>query len=162
LPAKRPASKQSAGLLLFRQRNGLEVLLGHPGGPFWRNKDQGAWSIPKGLIAPGEAPDVAAHREFAEETGHRPTGNTISLGTAKQPGGKLVHIWAMEGDWSPADLRSNTFELEWPPRSGRIQTFPEIDRAAWFGVAEARMRMLKGQVTFIDRLLEAVGKAAHS
>lgn len=162
MPAKRPASKQSAGLLLFRQRNGLEVLLGHPGGPFWRNKDQGAWSIPKGLIAPGEPPDVAAHREFAEETGHRPTGSTIYLGTAKQSGGKLVHIWAMEGDWNPADLRSNMFELEWPPRSGRLQTFPEIDRAAWFGVAEARIRMLKGQVMFIDRLLEAVGKAAHS
>lgn len=161
LQAEKPQSKQSAGLLLFRQKSaGLEVLLGHPGGPFWRKKDQGAWSIPKGLIAPGEAPDVAAHREFAEETGHRPTGDPISLGTAKQPGGKLVHVWAMEGDWNPADLHSNTFELEWPPRSRRLQTFPEIDRAAWFGVAEARIRILKGQVTFIDRLLAAVGKPA--
>ena len=154
-------AKQSAGLLLFRQKGGgLEVLLGHPGGPFWRKKDQGAWSIPKGLIALGEAPDVAAYREFVEETGHRPTGDSISLGTAKQPGGKLVHVWAMEGDWNSTDLQSNTFELEWPPRSGRLQTFPEIDRAAWFDIAEARIKILKGQATFIDRLLEVVGKAA--
>jgi predicted NUDIX family NTP pyrophosphohydrolase len=147
--------------LLFRQkRNGLQILLGHPGGPFWRNKDQGAWSIPKGLIVPGEAPDAAAHREFAEETGHRPTGEAISLGTARQPGGKLVHVWAMGGDWNPADLRSNMFELEWPPRSQRLRTFPELDRAAWFGVAEARDKILKGQAVFIDRLLKAIMKAA--
>lgn len=111
----------------------LKSCLGILAAPF------GAWSIPKGLIAPGETPDDAAHREFAEETGHRPTGDSIPLGTAKQPGGKLVHVWAMEGDWNPTDLRSNAFELEWPPRSGRLQTFSEIDRAAWFGVAEARM-----------------------
>lgn len=147
--AKRPTSKQSAGLLLFPQRNGL--LLGHPGDAFCRKKDQGAWPILKGLIAPGEPPNVAAHREF-----HRPTGNTIYLGTAKQPGGKLVHIWAMRRS-------SKQYVRIGMATSLRAATdIPEIDRAAWFGLAEARIRMLKGQVTFIDRLLEAVGKAAHS
>jgi predicted NUDIX family NTP pyrophosphohydrolase len=150
---------QSAGLLLFRVGdNQIQVLLGHPGGPFWRRRDQGVWTIPKGLITPGEASRTAALREFTEETGHRPAGELLSLGSAKQPGGKLVHVWAVEDDWDPAKLESNTFEMEWPPRSGQRQTFPEIDRAAWFGVAEARARILKGQAVFIDRLLEAVGK----
>ena len=155
-----PASKpQSAGLLLFRVTdNRIEILLGHPGGPFWRRKDQGAWTIPKGLIDAGEDPRAAALREFTEETGHRPAGELLSLGSARQPGGKLVHAWAVQDDWDPVGLRSNTFEMEWPPRSGKRQEFPEIDRAAWFGIAEARSRILEGQAVFIDRLLEAVGK----
>jgi predicted NUDIX family NTP pyrophosphohydrolase len=150
---------QSAGLLLFRVGdNQIQVLLGHPGGPFWRRRDQGVWTIPKGLIAPGEASRTAALREFIEETGHHPAGELLSLGSAKQPGGKLVHVWAVEDDWDPAELESNTFEMEWPPRSGQRQQFPEIDRAAWFDIAEARARILKGQAVFIDRLLEAVGR----
>jgi len=155
MPVRTSSKPQSAGLLLFRQTDGdIQLLLGHPGGPFWSRKDQGAWTIPKGLIAPGESPLSAARREFAEETGHYPTGDAIPLGCATQPGGKVVHVWAIEGDWDPAGLQSNTFEMEWPPRSGRRQSFPEIDRAAWFGVAEARKRILKGQALFIDRLLD--------
>ena len=157
MPVRTSSKPQSAGLLLFRQMDGdIEVLLGHPGGPFWRRKDEGAWTIPKGLIAPGEPPLAAAQREFAEETGHYPSGETIPLGSATQPRGKVVHAWAIEGDWDPADLRSNTFEMEWPPRSGRLQSFPEIDRAEWFPAAEARKRILKGQALFIDRLFEAL------
>jgi predicted NUDIX family NTP pyrophosphohydrolase len=147
---------QSAGLLLFRGRAAdFEVLLGHPGGPFWRNKDDGAWSIPKRLIGADEAPLSAARREFTEETGYGPDGNFLSLGEARQPGGKVVHTWAIEGDWDPALIRSNTFEIEWPPRSGRRGTFPEIDRAGWFGIADARRKILKGQTVFIDRLLRS-------
>jgi predicted NUDIX family NTP pyrophosphohydrolase len=157
------ARLQSAGLLLFRHGAAdLEVLLGHPGGPFWRRKDQGAWSIPKGLIGAGEDAHSAARREFFEETGHQPEGEFFALGEARQPSGKVVHAWAVEGDWDPADLHSNTFELEWPPRSGRRQTFPEIDRAAWFGIAAARLKILKGQVLFIDRLLAAVDEGGSS
>jgi len=148
-------SKQSAGLLLYRKRHGqgVEVLLGHPGGPLWCNKDFGAWSIPKGLIPGSEKPLAAAQREFAEETGYNPCGEPLALGAAKQPGGKLVHVWAIEDDWNPDDLESNFFEMEWPPRSGRTQAFPELDRAAWFDLAEARVRILKGQAVFLDRLL---------
>jgi predicted NUDIX family NTP pyrophosphohydrolase len=150
---------QSAGLLLFRlEDHHIQLLLGHPGGPFWRRRDQGVWTIPKGLIAPGEDFRVAALREFAEETGHRPAGEFLLLGSAKQPGGKLVHVWAVQGDWDPAEIQSNTFEMEWPPRSGRRQEFPEIDRAAWFSIKEARAKILKGQAVFIDRLLEIIGK----
>ena len=157
MPARTSSKPQSAGLLLFCRMSGdLQILLAHPGGPFWKRKDQGAWTIPKGLITPGEPPLSAARREFAEETGHDPSGDAIPLGRATQPGGKVVHVWAIEGDWDPANLQSNTFEMEWPPRSGRRQSFPEIDRAAWFGVAEARERILKGQALFIDRLLEAL------
>ena len=153
------SKNQTAGLLLLRQSCGaVEILLGHPGGPFWRRKDIGAWTIPKGLIAPGETPLAAAKREFTEETGHNPRRETISLGDARQPGGKIVHVWAVEDDWDTAGLQSNTFEMEWPPRSGRRQSFPEIDRAAWFNVAEARPKILKGQAIFIDRLLEALGR----
>jgi predicted NUDIX family NTP pyrophosphohydrolase len=144
----------SAGLLLFRHSRGaIEVLLGHPGGPFWKNRDEGAWSIPKGLVAAGERPLAAAKREFAEETGYRPRGRFIPLGEARQPGGKVVHVWAVEGDWDAAKLQSDSFEMEWPPRSGRLQRFPELDRAAWFSVPEARKRILKGQAVFLDRLL---------
>jgi predicted NUDIX family NTP pyrophosphohydrolase len=144
---------QSAGILLFRRvGETTEVLLGHPGGPFWMKKDLGAWTIPKGLIADGEAPLTGAKREFAEETGHMPRGEFISLGNAKQPGGKIVHVWAVEEDWNPEKLQSNLFEMEWPARSGKRQTFPELDRAAWFQIAEARERIIKGQVVFLERL----------
>jgi predicted NUDIX family NTP pyrophosphohydrolase len=151
----RASSKQSAGLLLYRRwGDDLEVLLGHPGGPFWRNRDHGAWSIPKGVISDGEDPLAAARREFAEETGYNPKGEPLPLGEARQPGGKLVQVWAVEDDWNADKLQSNTFEIEWPPRSGRRQTFPELDRAAWFNLDEARERILKGQAPFLDRLLE--------
>jgi predicted NUDIX family NTP pyrophosphohydrolase len=163
MPVLASSKIQSAGLLLFRQRdNDVQFLLGHPGGPFWSRKDLGAWTIPKGLIAPGESPRSAAQREFAEETGYHPGGKTIPLGSAKQPGGKVVHVWAIEEDWDPADLQSNTFEIEWPPRSGRRQSFPEINRASWFGIAEARLKILKGQVVFLNRLLETFGPAEGS
>jgi predicted NUDIX family NTP pyrophosphohydrolase len=149
---------QSAGLLLFRGRaTDLEVLLGHPGGPFWQNKDDTAWSIPQGLIGADEAPLPAARREFAEETGYHPQGVFLPLGETRQAGGKVVQAWAIEGDWDPALIRSNTFEMEWPPRSGRHRTFPEIDRAAWFAVTDARRKILMGQAIFVDRLLDALG-----
>lgn len=147
----------SAGILLFRRAGSeIEVLLGHPGGPFWKKKDLGAWSIPKGLIAVGEPPFDAAKREFAEETGYVPRGKFIPLGDAKQPGGKTVHVWAVEGDWNSEELRSNIFEMEWPPRSGKRQSFPELDRAVWFDVISARERILKGQAVFLDRLMDAM------
>ena len=149
------SGRQSAGLLLYRRNgNGVEVLLGHPGGPFWRNKDLGSWSIPKGLIAEGEKPLAAARREFTEETGHRPRGKSLPLGEARQPGGKRVQAWAVEGDWDAASLKSNMFEMEWPPRSGRRHSFPELDRAEWFDLAEAQATILKGQAIFLTRLLE--------
>ncbi|MFK4522922.1 putative NUDIX family NTP pyrophosphohydrolase [Bradyrhizobium japonicum] len=149
--------KTSAGILLFR-RSGkhVEVLLGHPGGPFWKKKDHGAWTIPKGLIAAGEAPFDAAKREFEEETGHRPGGHFIALGHAKQPGGKTVHVWAAEDDWNPEELKSNIFKMEWPPRSGKYQNFPELDRASWFETEAARERILKGQTAFLDRLRDVL------
>jgi predicted NUDIX family NTP pyrophosphohydrolase len=160
MPVKSAAKLHSAGLLLFRRSGGeIEILLGHPGGPFWRRKDEGAWTIPKGLIAPGEKPLSAALREFAEETGHHPEGDAIALGDARQPSGKIVHVWAVEGTANPADLKSNTFEMEWPPRSGRRQTFPEIDRLEWFNLADALLKILKRQAVFIERLLEALGRA---
>jgi predicted NUDIX family NTP pyrophosphohydrolase len=153
------SSKQSAGLLLYRHKgDGIQVLLGHPGGPFWRHKDLGAWSIPKGLIE-DETPLAAAKREFSEETGHTPRGKSLPLGEAKQPGGKIVHVWAVEDDWDATNLQSNTFEMEWPPRSGQRQKFPELDRAAWFDIAEAKTKILKGQAVFLDRLLQAPGAA---
>lgn len=142
----------SAGLLLFRDRNGLEVLLAHPGGPYWRNKDDGAWTVPKGEILDGEAAYDAALREFAEETGLRPQGPIVSLGSVRQAGGKHVHVWAVEEDWNPEVLVSNRFSMEWPPRSGQIQIFPEIDRAQWFDLKTARTKILKSQSEFLDRL----------
>ena len=145
--------KAAAGLLLYRRRPaGLEVLLAHPGGPFWSRKDLGAWSIPKGEIDPGEDPVVAARREFREEIGLDVTGPLHPLGQRKQASGKLVQIWAAEGDFDPAQLQSNLFELEWPKSSGRIQAFPEVDRAAWFELDEARRRILPGQAPFLDAL----------
>ncbi|HTZ47450.1 MAG TPA: NUDIX domain-containing protein [Verrucomicrobiae bacterium] len=145
--------KLSAGILLFRRRSSaLEVLLVHPGGPFWKKKDLGAWSIPKGEYAEQEDPLAAARREFAEETGMKVQGNFLLLGSFKQPSGKMIIAWALEGDCSVADIRSNTFSMEWPPKSGRQQEFPEIDRADWFALTEAHKRILKGQAAILDRL----------
>ena len=123
-PTFKAMTRISAGLLLFRRRGGLEVLLAHPGGPYWQNKNEGAWTVPKGEIEAGEDEFAAARREFAEETGYLPQGGVLSLGSARQPGGKLVHVWALADDWDPAQLRSNTFSMEWPPKSGRSQVFP--------------------------------------
>jgi predicted NUDIX family NTP pyrophosphohydrolase len=146
-------SKKSAGILFFREVSGrLEVLLTHPGGPFWVKKDHGSWSIPKGEVEEGEDPLTAARREVAEETGLTATGEPIPLGQLRQPSGKIVHAWAMRGDFDPAKLKSSTVSIEWPPKSGRQQEFPEIDRAAWFTVESARRKILKGQVGFLDRL----------
>ena len=144
--------KTSAGLLLFRETSELEVLLVHPGGPFWSKKDDGAWSIPKGEFEEGEDPLEAARREFEEETGAAARGEALPLGQIRQSGGKVVHAWAVRGDFDPADLRSNTFLLEWPPKSGRMREFPEVDRAGWFPIAEAKRKILKGQSDFLERL----------
>ena len=153
-------SKLSAGLLLYRRRDGLlEVLLGHPGGPFWAKKHLGAWSIPKGEIEPEEDALQAAIREFGEETGSHLSGPFIALPPVRQPGGKVVQAWTVEGDLDPAGLKSNTFSLEWPPRSGRIVEFPEIDRAAWFSLEEARDCITKGQVPLLDALVAATSDA---
>jgi predicted NUDIX family NTP pyrophosphohydrolase len=147
----------SAGILLYRLRPaGPEALLIHPGGPFWARKDDGAWSIPKGLCEPDEDPELAARREFAEETGFTPTGDLIPLGTFRQPSGKLVTAFAAQGEFDPATLRSNTFSIEWPPRSGRMQAFPEADRAGWFAPEEARRKLLKGQAPILEALLARV------
>jgi len=149
--------KRSAGLMMYRRRNHeIEVFLVHPGGPFWSKKDLGAWSIPKGEYLEGEEPLAAAMREFEEETGFSPQGNFIGLGDLKQPGGKMVTAWAFEGDCDPAQLKSNTFLMEWPPRSGRQIEVPEVDRGCWYAIEDARQRLLPGQRAFLDRLLEAV------
>lgn len=145
--------KESAGLLMFRRRNNeLEVLLAHPGGPFWKKKDLGAWSIPKGEFEHGEEPLAAARREFAEELGFTAEGDFIALTPIQQKGGKRVHVWAFEGDCDPASLQSNTFEMEWPPRSGRMQEFPEIDRAEFFNLSEAKLRINPAQVACLEEL----------
>jgi len=147
-------AKLSAGILMYRlRRSEPEVLLVHPGGPFWRNKDAGAWSIPKGLYEEGEDALAAARREFEEETGGRADGDFIALGRFRQPGGKIVAAWAVEGDFDPAALHSNTFTIEWPPRSGRDVSFPEVDRADWFSPAVARTKLVKGQVPILDAFL---------
>lgn len=145
--------KRSAGLLLFRGASGrLEVLLVHPGGPFWAKKDEGAWSIPKGEFAENESPLQAARREFEEETGFAPSGEVIPLEPLRLPGGKLVYAWAMRADFDPAALKSNLFCIEWPLKSGRRQEFPEVDRAAWFSLEAARRKILKGQAPFLLQL----------
>lgn len=152
-------SKESAGLLMVRHREGqLEVFLVHPGGPFFARKDAGAWTIPKGEPEPGEALEQAALREFEEETGIAPGRPLIPLGSIKQKGGKTVHAWAFAGDWNEATgLKGNTFELEWPPRSGRKQHFPEVDRAAFFSLREARAKINPAQIPFLTKLEESDG-----
>ena len=144
---------RSAGILLFRQApGGTEVLLVKPGGPFWRNKHEGAWMIPKGVIEPGEAPSEAALREFEEETGTRLTGVPFPLATIRQAGGKVVDAFAIEGDLDPAAIRSNEFEIEWPPRSGKLERHPEAAEARWMSLVEARGLMLPSQVPLLDAL----------
>lgn len=152
--------KLSAGLLLFRESDGvLEVLLGHPGGPFWARKDEGAWSIPKGEYTEGEDPWAVAQREFTEELGKPPpVGPRIDLAAVRQPGGKVVTAFAVRGDLDLRDTVSNTFTIEWPRGSGTFKEFPEIDRVAWFDLSEARMKLLKGQLPLLDRLEEALGR----
>ncbi len=151
--------RRSAGLLLFRRAgDGIEVLLAHPGGPLWAKRDEGAWSVPKGEIEAGEEPLAVARREFREETGQDPpAGDCVELGDVRQKSGKVVSAWACEGDLDPAAAVSNTFPLEWPPGSGNYVDVPEVDRVAWFGPDEARLRLNPAQVPFVDRLLEAIG-----
>lgn len=151
--------KRSAGILMYRRPDpGLELLLVHPGGPFWARKDLGAWSIPKGEYAESEDALAVAKREFEEEIGMRPRGDVLPLGELVQPGRKIVTAFALEGDFDPSELKSNRFEMEWPPKSGRTQSFPEVDRAQWFSPADAREKILKGQSEFITRLLQAIAK----
>jgi predicted NUDIX family NTP pyrophosphohydrolase len=153
-------SRVSAGLLMYRHTaGGLEVLLVHPGGPFWAKRDIGAWSIPKGEIEATEDPRDAARREFHEETGFTARPPLLPLSPLRQPGGKLVHAWAVEGDCDPTRLQSNTFTMEWPPRSGARREFPEVDRAAWFRISEAARRILPGQLGFLKELSELHGSA---
>jgi predicted NUDIX family NTP pyrophosphohydrolase len=149
-------TKLSAGILLYRGEGAsLELLLVHPGGPFWAKKDLRAWSIPKGEYAAGEDPLAVAGREFAEELGSPPPpGEFVNLGELKQPSRKIITVFALRGGFDPAALQSNSFELEWPPKSGRLQSFPEVDRAQWFTLAAARRKIQPGQEPFIDRLLE--------
>lgn len=151
-------AKKSAGLLLYRRRaDQPEVLLAHPGGPFWAKKDAGAWSIPKGEYGEGEEPFQAALREFEEEMGHPVTGDFQPLAPAKQPSGKLVTAWALEHDFDVTEFRSNTFSMEWPPKSGQQQQFPEIDHISWFGFCEARRKILKGQLPLLEELAGILG-----
>ena len=149
------AAPISAGILLFRKRGGaIEVLLIRPGGPFWRNKDVGAWMIPKGAVEPGEAPAEAALREFEEETGTRLTSIPFPLKRIRQSGGKIVEAFALEGDLDPAVVKSNEFELEWPPRSGKLERFPECEEARWMTIGQARAMMLPSQLPLLDALEE--------
>jgi len=162
--AVKPMPQHSAGILLYRRRRGtVEVLLVHPGGPLWAKKDDGAWSIPKGVYGPGEDALTAAKREFAEETGAELEailkGEAIALGAFVQSRAKIVEVWAVEGELDPAKLKSNTFTMQWPPRSGRMQAFREVDRAAWFAPAEAETKILEGQQPVLEALLRHLKEA---
>lgn len=151
----------SAGLLLYRISPGgeVEVLIAHPGGPFWARKDEAAWSVPKGEYLPGEDPLDAAYREFEEEVGlHPPDGDAVFLGERRQPGGKQVSVFILSGDLDVAQATSNTFELEWPRGSGKIREFPEVDRVEWASIDRARRKLVKGQTPFLDALLVAIGR----
>ena len=152
---KTQGPKLSAGVLLYRVRDGVvEILIVHPGGPFWARKDDGVWSIPKGEYTDGEDPWTVALREFSEELGlAAPSGPRIDFGRLKQPSGKVVTVFGVQGDLDVTDASSNTFELEWPRGSGRLREFPEVDRVGWFPVAQARTKLLKGQLAFLDRLM---------
>ncbi len=150
----------SAGLLLYRRRNsGVEVFLVHPGGPYWARKDDGAWSVPKGLVDPNEEDLACARREFREETGFdvRAGSPEHDLGTFRQPSGKRLHVWAVEGDCDPAELRSNQFEMEWPPKSGRTMSFPEVDRGGWFDRTQALLKIVKGQRPVVEKFYVEFG-----
>lgn len=164
--------KKSAGLLLYRENSPgrVEVLLVHPGGPFWRNKDEGAWTIPKGEFDDSEDPLAAAKRELQEETGAEPPpsnpdeprdGQYVPLKPIKQANGKTVYAWAVRGDFDPAELKSNLFQIEWPPKSGRTQQFPEVDRAQWFTPEVAIQKIISGQAALIDELLTVVNVASN-
>jgi predicted NUDIX family NTP pyrophosphohydrolase len=149
--------KVSAGILPYRVRGGtVEVLLIHPGGPFWAKKDVGSWSVAKGGVDDGEELEAAARREFTEETGFVAAGPLLPLAPRRQPSGKLIHVWAVEGDFDPAAIRSALFSVEWPKGSGRVREYPEADRAAWFPLTEAKRRSLRGQMPFLDELAERV------
>ena len=151
-------TRPSAGLLLFRHTDdGVEVFLAHPGGPFWRRRDEGAWTVPKGMIEPGEQPLEAARREFEEETGIVPAGPFIPLGSIRQKAGKIVHAWAWEGEADPDEIRSNETLIEWPRGSGVMRSYPEVDRCAWFDPDTARVRINRAQAELVDRLLEVLG-----
>jgi predicted NUDIX family NTP pyrophosphohydrolase len=157
------AKKQSAGLLLYRRCCGLpQVFLVHPGGPFWVKRDNGAWSIPKGEFEPGDDALEAARREFTEETSFSIDGRFVPLRAIKQPSGKVVFAWAIEGDADAAMLCSNTFRMEWPPKSGQEQEFPEVDRGEWFNLAEARRKLVPGQVPFVDELAAMIESTSSS
>jgi predicted NUDIX family NTP pyrophosphohydrolase len=150
--------KTSAGLLLYRvRRDALEFLLVHPGGPFWKNKDAGAWTIPKGEIDDNEDPLTAAIREFEEELGFKPSGPFVELTPVKQKGGKIVHAWAFAGDCDPTQIKSNTFSMEWPPKSGKQAEFPEVDRAEFFSVEAAKTKINPGQIPLLEELQRRVG-----
>ena len=154
--------KLSAGILMWRRgANGVEVLLGHFGGPIWAKRDAGAWAIPKGLVEPGEALEACARREFEEELGARPEGPLVPLGRIRQKGGKEVEAFALEGELDPAAITGNHFTLEWPPKSGRFQSWPEIDRAAWFTLPEARAKILPSQNAILDLLERQLGIVAR-
>ena len=151
------AKKLSAGILLYRKRDtGIEVFIVHPGGPFWAKKDDGAWSIPKGEYVDGEDPLSVAKREFAEETGSDLNGAFVELPVAKQPSGKIIRAWAVEGEIDATSIRSNSFSMEWPPKSGVVQAFPEVDRALWCDLAQARQKLLPGQRVLLDELEQRV------
>ncbi len=156
------AKKTSAGLLLHRDRGRIQVFLVHPGGPFWAKKDAGAWSLPKGEFDEGEDPLEAAKREFVEETGFPIAGEFRPLEPLRQPSGKLIYAWAVEADCDATQVRSNSFTMEWPPKSGQMKEFPEVDRAGWFDIAEARDRIIAGQLGFVEQLVTVLGLPAEN